>query len=322
MKVRESKYLIYDHEIDANLKYHLKQIKSMVQAKLYKACMNVFYPKGDTDKKYNVTICAIFKNEGKYFKEWIEWHKIIGIDHFYLYNNNSDDNYMDVLKPYIDEGTVDLIDWPYDQAQMKAYADCIKNRSNEASWIGFIDLDEFIVPIQYNNIADFLKKFKKNRPSVLLYWQFFGTSGIMKRPENSLVTESFHSCWAKHDIVGKCFFNTKYSFDKDYKRNTILHHILWGKYKNFEFPMVNFCDKVCLDHHHPINTDEFPIQINHYFTKSFDEYDEKASKGDVYFKKNPHNLEYFYKHESLCTSRDYSVDKYMIKLKLIMEEEE
>ena len=153
MKVRESKYLIYDHEIDANLKYHLKQIKSMVQAKLYKACMNVFYPKGDTDKKYNVTICAIFKNEGKYFKEWIEWHKIIGIDHFYLYNNNSDDNYMDVLKPYIDEGTVDLIDWPYDQAQMKAYADCIKNRSNEASWIGFIDLDEFIVPIQYNNIA-------------------------------------------------------------------------------------------------------------------------------------------------------------------------
>ncbi len=51
------------------------------------------------NKKYSITICGIFKNEASYLKEWIEYHEMIGIEHFYLYNNNSDDNYRDILQP-------------------------------------------------------------------------------------------------------------------------------------------------------------------------------------------------------------------------------
>lgn len=207
MKVREAKNLIYDNEVNISAVYIIKFIIYFIQAKFYKFLMNIFYPRKVDNKRYNVSICAIFKNEAKYFEEWIKWHKIIGIDHFYLYNNNSEDNYKDVLDPFIKEGTVELIEWPYEQGQMSAYTDCVNKKSFESDWIGFIDLDEFIVPIKDNNIKEFLKKFKKNRPAVLLYWQFFGTSGIIERPKNSLITEEFHSCWPKHDIIGKCFFN-------------------------------------------------------------------------------------------------------------------
>ncbi len=34
--------------------------------------------------KYYFSICAIFKDESLSIKEWIEYHKLIGVEHFYL----------------------------------------------------------------------------------------------------------------------------------------------------------------------------------------------------------------------------------------------
>src|SRR5579864_7571033 len=62
--------------------------------------------------KYNLSICAIFKNEAKYLKEWIEFHRLIGVDHFYLCNNNSTDNFKQLLRPYTSKGVITLIPWP------------------------------------------------------------------------------------------------------------------------------------------------------------------------------------------------------------------
>ena len=61
------------------------------------------------ERQYKVSIGAIFKNEALYLKEWIEFHRIVGVEHFYLYNNNSDDNYREVLEPYIKRNIVTLV---------------------------------------------------------------------------------------------------------------------------------------------------------------------------------------------------------------------
>src|SRR5437016_521510 len=63
-------------------------------------------------KKYNLSICTIFKNEAPYLKEWIEYHKLVGVDHFYLYNNLSLDAFRRILAPYIKDELVTLIQWP------------------------------------------------------------------------------------------------------------------------------------------------------------------------------------------------------------------
>ena len=59
-----------------------------VQAALYKLRYRFVHVKPQ-DKKYNVAVCAIFKNEAPYLKEWIEFNHLVGVEHFYLYNNNS-----------------------------------------------------------------------------------------------------------------------------------------------------------------------------------------------------------------------------------------
>ena len=134
-------------------------------------------------KTYYFSLCAIFKNEAPYFKEWIEYHRMLGVDHIYLYNNFSTDNYMDILTPYIEEGYVTLTDWPYEMSQIPAYEHCYEHYRNETFWLMFLDLDEFICPIYKTNIKEWIKPFEKY-PSVLMYWLMFGTNGIVKADPN------------------------------------------------------------------------------------------------------------------------------------------
>ena len=64
------------------------------------------------DYQYELSIGAIFQNEAPYLKEWIEFHKLVGVEHFYLFNNCSTDDYLAILQPYIESGEVDLFQWP------------------------------------------------------------------------------------------------------------------------------------------------------------------------------------------------------------------
>ncbi len=281
--------------------------------------VKVFAHKKQAKKKYNVAICAIFKNEGKYLKEWIEYHKVVGIDHFYLYNNNSTDNFEEVLKPYIEEGIVDLELWEKNQAQLECYEHCINDHKEDTKWIGFIDIDEFINPIKYDTIYEFLRPFEKKYGSVMVYWKMFGTSGLINRDPKGLVIEDFNVCWPKLVNIGKCFYNTLFEFNPNDKKNITFHHTLWTKFGPFSLPPINSFKKNAYGNNHKA-TKNVDIQINHYFTKSYGEYLEKKSKGDVYFKINPHDEEYFYYHEQKCGDTDYTIYKYLIKTKVNLED--
>ena len=41
-----------------------------------------------------------------YLAEWIEFHRLIGVERFFLYDNGSADDHEQVLAPYVDEGIV------------------------------------------------------------------------------------------------------------------------------------------------------------------------------------------------------------------------
>ena len=137
--------------------------------------------------KYYLSAVAIFRNEGRILKEWLEYNQMMGVEHFYLYNHMSDDNYQEILKPYIKAGTVELFQWPYpatnhkewNKIQCRAYRTLIRKKGPETFWLAIIDLDEFILPMQHKNIPDFLKDYEKFG-GVAINWQLYGTSNIPK----------------------------------------------------------------------------------------------------------------------------------------------
>ena len=152
-------YVYYSSALPKGIKGLMLKLYAKGMSWIYKPVLNIIRPHQNSteEKKYDVVVGAIFKNEAKYLKEWIEFNRIVGVQHFYMYNNFSDDNYMEVLEPYIQEGIVDLIDWPVKQGQISAYKDCYDKHRKDAKWIGFIDIDEYIVPNKMDSIYDFLK---------------------------------------------------------------------------------------------------------------------------------------------------------------------
>ena len=316
----EDKFFVFDNPQPINWKYPIKIVLSKLLDPFYKLVMDLSGRKATYDKKYRVSICAIFRDEAPYLREWIEFHKIVGVDHFYLYNNFSADDYQEVLRPYIENGDVTLTEWPYLQGQMSAYRDCIERYREETQWIGFIDIDEFVVPKKMDTIYEFLKPFSR-RAAVLIYWKFFGSSGFLERNIDRLVTEDFTVSWPKYTDIGKCFYNTGFAFAAAASKNKVMHHLCYCAVNGVILPPVNLFDRCVLFGRHWAMHEDFPIQINHYYTKSWKEYQVKKQRKSVYHKYNTHTNDAFFEHEMKCWDTDHSAYKYLIKLKIKMGKE-
>jgi hypothetical protein len=106
----------------------------------------------------HLAICAIFRNEAPYLREWIEFHRLVGVQKFHLYQNRSEDDYESVLRPYIDEGLVDLTDWPRQPpCQIESYRDFISQHAGKPWWVAFLDCDEFLFSPGYATVGEALE---------------------------------------------------------------------------------------------------------------------------------------------------------------------
>jgi glycosyltransferase involved in cell wall biosynthesis len=58
---------------------------------------------------YNLSVGAIFKNESHSIREWIEHYIYRDVEHFYLIDDSSTDNTVEIIKPYISVAYFGLI---------------------------------------------------------------------------------------------------------------------------------------------------------------------------------------------------------------------
>jgi len=145
----------------------------------------------NNEYKYYFSIYANFRDEAPYLYEWVVYHLLIGVDHFYLYNHLSKDNYLEILRPFIEKGIVTLGHHNEETApKFLKYKHCIENYKNESRWIGFIDLDEFIMlKTKQQNISNFLENYESYN-GVGLCWLYFGANGLEKK-DDRMVLERF-----------------------------------------------------------------------------------------------------------------------------------
>ena len=151
---------------------------------------------------YNLAICCIFKDNSSYLKEWIGFHRMVGVEHFYLYDNGSTDRPEEVLEPYIKNNIVTIIPWPNQReyqwnnlayawvktTQLTAYSHACNHVEGKVKWLALIDTDEFIVPVQDDSISSFLNK-HQDVGGISVRWQVYGTSGVYDVAPNELMIE-------------------------------------------------------------------------------------------------------------------------------------
>jgi hypothetical protein len=221
------------------------------------------------------SIVACMKNEAPYLKEWIEFHKLVGFEHFYLYDNQCTDDTREVLKPYEESGLVTVNELPLPNCQLAAYYHALYSYRYECDWMAFIDIDEFLFSPKGEDIKVFLTDFKA-LPAVTPQWMTFGSNGHEQKPEG-LVIENFtkrgpsekdafepnkHIKSIVNPKVTVCPAGTPHNFFYMSPNPPVNEqgHQNTGPYREGEWTY----DK---------------IRINHYYCKSKEEYQEKINRG-------------------------------------------
>lgn len=257
--------------------------------------------------QYTLSIAAIMKNEKPYLKEWIEYHRLQGVEHFYLCDNDSTDQTKEYLQPYIKRGVVTYLPLPGKNRQLDCYEKIITSYKKETKWLAIIDLDEFLVPIEAKNMQDFLKKFD-DVSEVSLHWLNYGDNSAVKRP-NGLVTEFFtsHGRFLNHTVKSIVKPNDVIDF-KSFGAN----HYMQVKGKS-----VN-------ENHDPVKfmLGFYPsakkARINHYIVKSYAEFLYKKKRGHP--EGTPIDYDYYFFHNENEIKDDQTMQRFLPLLKKRMQE--
>lgn len=313
--IAEKKYLFIGNSRKFSLRYIVYYAKLIVYSCMAKLWLTI-HPAKVRKKKYYLSLCTCFKDEGENLKEWIEYHKLIGVDHFYLYNNNSTDNFREVLAPYVEGGSVTLIDFPQTPIQPYCYEHWIENYREDSTYVALTDVDEYFVPLKDNNMKDWLERWKKY-PVILVYWKMLGSSGRLEHDSTKLITEQYTCSWPKLYDCGKIIYNTDY----DIKPCRGMHHNSVARNHDGRFPFapVNNWGKFVLYGINRGGSKDVDIQLNHYWSGAYGKYVEKQQKGDSAFVNiSFKNFGYFLAHEQNNTSIDMSIYRFMVQLKLKM----
>jgi O-antigen biosynthesis protein len=219
-----------------------------------------------------IAICAIFKDEAPYLLEWLAFHKMIGVDLFVLYDNGSTDGGADLVRRSSFARNVKLIEWSDRPGQISAYRHFHANHAKDFTWAAFIDLDEFIMPVGGSSIRDILiRKAYDTHSDIVMNWLVFGPSGHMQRPDG-LVIENF-TMRIPDDAEANCHVKSLVR-TRDLVSIGSTPHIFEcsGPTCNARGETVMSYavqPTVCLD----------VLVINHYFTKSLDEWNFKRGRG-------------------------------------------
>jgi Glycosyltransferase family 92 len=137
---------------------------------------------------------VIYYNEADYLREWIEFHKLVGFERFYLHNNFSTDHHREVLAPYIAEGTVIQREWPVEPAQMAGYRDILERCRDETFWLALFDIDEFLYSPTGDKVSEVLRRDFEEFPGVGVNEITFGTSGHVTRPPGLAIENFVRRC--------------------------------------------------------------------------------------------------------------------------------
>lgn len=207
-----------------------------------------------------VALVCIAKDEDSYIKEWVEYHIKLGFDDIFMYQNNYRSSYEHKNLIKINFDTTD------GNRQLQAYNDFIRKNTNKYDFAAFFDVDEFLVLKKHNDVKSFVSEYV-DFLAIGINWVFFGDNGLKKVENNN------YSCLKRFTKRQNGVFSLIKSIVK------VDSSILMGAHSPY-------CEWVCpkkKPHTGNLNEegDDSIAQLNHYFSKTFEEYELKMSKGKV-----------------------------------------
>lgn len=138
-----------------------------------------------------IGITSLQKNRNPYIIEWVAFHLCMGFNQFYIYAHQCTDGMVETLKKLAVHYPIVIKEIFEDTPQIPAYLDSARQHLPNVDWMAYIDGDEFLFPVQHDNIAQALQGYNDKSLSALgAYWICYGSSGHLQEP-TGLITENF-----------------------------------------------------------------------------------------------------------------------------------
>lgn len=216
--------------------------------------------------KYFLSLCCIIKNE-KYLEQFIVYYHVLGVEHFYIYDNDSSPRISDRLNNNYFKNLCTIIPFSGKMKQLSAYNDCINRTKNETKWLVVVDGDEYIYPKQDFSLRDFINKYD-NYHAVGINWVFFGSS-FHEKSQDGILIDKFRHCNKNKNEHIKTICQPKFTISFRDPHSVNLHNP--SKYIDPNYNII----------FGPYNKNHtiYKIQINHYHLKSREDLHRKRALG-------------------------------------------
>jgi len=231
--------------------------------------------------KKKITLVCFAKNEDLYLQEWIDYHLKLKFDTIHIFQNDwrfknptpnkkvffheydgkSEDKYVSNNSPV----------W-VKNIQAKCYTEFIDKYHEEYEWAAFFDVDEFLVLKKTNDVKEFIEGYK-NEECLIINWAMFGDSGIQTFDESyPTVLQRFTKRQEK--VHGQ--FKSICRLKPNSKHNI---HWIEGSWVDPNFYRGDSTSN---------DIGNYDVaQLNHYFTKTYDEFMLKIERGNACYGKRP-----------------------------------
>jgi len=230
-------------------------------------------------------------------EELITYYILHGVDHFYIYDNESKIPIKTRLYQYIFRQKCTIINFPGRPMQVRSYDHCLKNFGKNTEWLYFIDGDEYVFPKKNSTLREYLMTYNNN-PNVHaigINWVYYGTSFHEKKQDGFIIDKyRYTSNEQDRHIKTVC----KPQFTKHCRH---AHYVQLYDISKYVDPLGNIISGYANTNPGTIDI----IQVTHYFTRSMEESYEKEKRGrtdntDPYIVPHLHELHNDFKDDSIA----------------------
>lgn len=219
--------------------------------------------KENRGRRFELCACTMVWNQARAMEEWVTYHASLGVEKWFIYDNNSEDNLEEVVRELQHKGyNISRETWPWVKSQEAGFSHCVLKAKQDCNWVGFFDVDEFFYfPKESgkNSLRSFVSNFSlvESIAEIRTACHSFGPSGLESHPKQG-VTVGYtcrlrvperHKSIVRPDLVHDSLLNVVHHFQlregfgyRDVDRATVvMNHYkyqVWERFKDKFFRRV------------------------------------------------------------------------------------
>lgn len=262
------------------------------------------------DYKYGLSVCLCIKDEAKYMPDFIEHYLKQGVDHFYIINNNSNDNiqelcnepqYKDIVTLITDNRNMGIL-----QTNSSAHGhQTLLNQHfypiiiQETKWAIIVDADEFMFGKNGFTLKTYISQVPDHIGTIYVIWNIINPAFDSENNIVSTFSTQQNTKRINYDKIGGLSWLIKNAndFGKSIVRTSMLseEHKLWLHKNRSKGTVINNygyetnnnydnCNGILLSEQ---NYADINISLHHYAIRNADDYVKKLKQLDAVSEKIP-----------------------------------